>query len=107
MDGPEARGLRLGWVERVCNGDCRGEGDVVRRDVVRGEGDVVGGVEVLRCDFEGEGEAEEVVHGGDDGAAILDGEGARLGKGIGVSIEEFRELVLSVGCTWGSRAGGM
>jgi hypothetical protein len=46
--------------------------------VVGGERDVVCWVPVFGADFEGEGEGEEVVDGGDYGAAIGDGEGAVL-----------------------------
>lgn len=54
VGGPEKGGVGLGGVEGV--GDCVG-GDEGRgvRGVVGGEGDVVWGVPVLGCDFEGEG----------------------------------------------------
>ena len=77
MVGPEARLVGLGGVGGVRD---RREVDVgVLGGVVGGEGDVVGWVPVLCGDFEGEGEGEEGVDGGDYIAAVGDGEGAVLG----------------------------
>lgn len=46
-----------------------------------GEGEGVGGVPVLGGDFEGEGEGEQVVDDGGEGAAGGDAEGAGLEGG--------------------------
>lgn len=62
------------------------EGEVVGRRVVRGEGDVVRWVAVLRCDAEGEAwDGEEGVDCWGESAGFVDGEGAVL-VGV-VSIE--------------------
>jgi hypothetical protein len=68
---------------------------------VRGcEGDVARGMPVFCCDFDGEGECEEMIDGGDDGAAGGYGEGAVLdgvwsasyvvvGKNLGFGSEDI------------------
>lgn len=48
--------------------------------MVAGEGDVCRGVPVPREEFEGEGEGEQTVDGGNDVEAVGDGEGAVLGR---------------------------
>lgn len=55
------------------------EGEVVRRGMVRGEGDVVWWVAVLGCDAEGEAWVrEEGVDCWGEGAGFVDGEGTVL-----------------------------
>lgn len=66
--------------------------------MVRGEGNVVGGMPVFGCDAEREGEGEEAVYGRDYGAAVGDGEGAVLEDGV-VSV-----VVFNKGAGW--RQGG-
>jgi hypothetical protein len=55
--------LCLLWVERVLDAERGFEGLVVRRGVIRGEGDVVLRVPVFGCDLYGERVAEELVDG--------------------------------------------
>lgn len=74
--GPEARGVRLGRVERVGDGGVVDEGLLPR--VRRGKGDVSCWVPIFGCDLEREGELEQGVDGGDGGAAVGDCEGAVL-----------------------------
>lgn len=50
-----------------------GEGDVIWGGVVRGEGDVIAGMEVFCCYFDNEGVLEEGVNDRGYTAAILDG----------------------------------
>lgn len=77
MVRPEGCGVflgRIGRVDDLCGG-CEGFWGVW---MVGGEGDVVGGVPVAGCEFEGEGQGEEGVDCGGDVSAVGDGEGAVL-----------------------------
>lgn len=64
--------------------DGAGGGEGGRPRVVRGEGGVGLRVPVLGRELEGEGEGEQGVYGGEDGAAVWDGEGAGLGRLVSV-----------------------
>ncbi len=71
MDGPETRLVAfLGFIRMIWVLDCGERGVGLLVFVIGCEGDVVCGVPVFGCDFEGKGEFEERVDGGENGTAF-------------------------------------
>ena len=78
MHGPQARLVRLGGIVGVFDDGAGFERFVVRRRMVRREGDVVRRMPVFGGDFYCEWKFKQVVDGGEYIAAFRDGKGTVL-----------------------------